>query len=297
MIKLLRIGHATFETPDLAKAVDYYTQVAGLALAGRETGRAFLATKIGQLAIELQEGAQARCNKLSFEVAPNADFADLQKNLSGHGVKSELRSDSVPGQPKVLTFQDPKGTTIELFNQWSYLGNQEQVVGVGPLKLGHVAFTVPDPKATADFYAQVLGFRMSDWIGDFFVFMRCNADHHTVNFIAGKSNNMHHIAFELRDFSHLQNACDLLGQKNIPINWGPVRLGPGHNVAAFHRNHDDWVVEFYAELDQMKDEELGYFEPRPWHRDRPQRPKVWESHQVAYIWGPPPTPDFMRRRD
>jgi len=297
MIKLLRIGHATFETPDLAKAVDYYTQVAGLALAGRETGRAFLATKIGQLAIELQEGAQARCSKLSFEVAPNADFADLQKNLSGHGVKSELRSDSVPGQPKVLTFQDPKGTTIELFNQWSYLGNQEQVVGVGPLKLGHVAFTVPDPKATADFYAQVLGFRMSDWIGDFFVFMRCNADHHTVNFIAGKSNNMHHIAFELRDFSHLQNACDLLGQKNIPINWGPVRLGPGHNVAAFHRNHDDWVVEFYAELDQMKDEELGYFEPRPWHRDRPQRPKVWESHQVAYIWGPPPTPDFMRRRD
>ena len=297
MIKVLRIGHAAFETPDLAKAVDYYTQVAGLALAGRETGRAFLATKIGQLAIELQEGAQARCSKLSFEVAPNADFADLQKNLSGHGVKSELRSDSVPGQPRVLTFQDPKGTTIELFNQWSYLGNQEQVVGVGPLKLGHVAFTVPDPKATADFYAQVLGFRMSDWIGDFFVFMRCNADHHTVNFIAGKSNNMHHIAFELRDFSHLQNACDLLGQKNIPINWGPVRLGPGHNVAAFHRNHDDWVVEFYAELDQMKDEELGYFEPRPWHRDRPQRPKVWESHQVAYIWGPPPTPDFMRRRD
>ena len=297
MIKVLRIGHATFETPDLAKAIDYYTQVAGLALAGRETGRAFLATKIGQLAIELQEGAQPRCSKLSFEVAPNADFADLQKNLSGHGVKSELRSDSVPGQPMVLTFQDPKGTTIELFNQWSYLGNQEQVVGVGPLKLGHVAFMVPDPKATADFYAQVLGFRMSDWIGDFFVFMRCNADHHTVNFIAGKSNNMHHIAFELRDFSHLQNACDLLGQKNIPINWGPVRLGPGHNVAAFHRNHDDWVVEFYAELDQMKDEELGYFEPRPWHRDRPQRPKVWESQQVATIWGPPPTPDFMRRRD
>jgi len=295
MIKVLRIGHATFETPDLAKAIDYYTQVAGLALAGREKGRAFLATKIGQLAIELQEAARPRCSKLSFEVAPNADFADLQKNLSGHGVKSELRSDSVPGQPKVLTFQDPKGTTIELFNQWSYLGNQEQVVGVGPLKLGHVAFMVPDPKATADFYEKVLGFRMSDWIGDFFVFMRCNADHHTVNFIAGKSSSMHHIAFELRDFSHLQNACDLLGQKNIAINWGPVRLGPGHNVAAFHRNHDDWVVEFYAELDQMKDEELGYFEPRPWHRDRPQRPKVWESHQVAYIWGPPPTPDFLRR--
>ena len=297
MIKVLRIGHATFETPDLAKAIDYYTQVAGLALAGREAGRAFLATKIGQLAIELQEGAQPRCSKLSFEVAANADFAAMQKELSSHGVKSELRNDSIPGLPKLLALQDPKGTEIELFNEWSYLGNHQQVVGVGPLKLGHVAFVVQDPKATAEFYKQVLGFRESDWIGDFFVFLRCNADHHAVNFITGKNAKMHHIAFELRDFSHLQNACDLFGERKIPIIWGPVRLGPGHNVATFHRNHDDWVVEFYTELDQMKDEELGYFDPRPWHQDRPQRPKVWDRHDLAYVWGPPPTPDFFRGRD
>jgi hypothetical protein len=118
-----------------------------------------------------------------------------------------------------------------------------------------------------------------------------------VNFIRGNSAKMHHIAYELRDFSHLQTACDLFGERKIPIIWGPVRLGPGHNVAAFHRDHDDWVVEFYTELDQMKDEELGYFDPRPWHRDRPQRPKVWDAKQVAYMWGPPPTPDFMRNRD
>ena len=113
----------------------------------------------------------------------------------------------------------------------------------------------------------------------------------------GNAPVMHHIAFEVRDFSHLQNACDVLGQKKIPINWGPARLGPGHNVAVFHRNHDDWRVEFYAELDQMKDEELGYWDPRPWHRDQPQRPKVWDSYDVAFIWGLPPSADFMRRKD
>ena len=31
-------------------------------------------------------------------------------------------------------------------------------------------------------------------------------------------------------------------------------------------------VEFFCEMDQMKDEKLGYFDPRPWHQDRPQRP-------------------------
>ena len=38
MIKLRRIGHATFETPDLERQIDYFTQVVGLAPAGRENG-------------------------------------------------------------------------------------------------------------------------------------------------------------------------------------------------------------------------------------------------------------------
>jgi catechol 2,3-dioxygenase-like lactoylglutathione lyase family enzyme len=296
MIKVLRIGHAAFETPDLGKAIEHYTQVIGLALAGRDGKRAFMASKMGQLSIELVEGGQPRCSKLTFEVAANADLADMKKELAKHGVSADLRSDAVPGTSQVLSFADPKGTQIELFNAWSPIGNNGQVAGVGALKLGHVAFVTHEPKAMAKFYGEVLGFRISDWIGDFFVFMRCNADHHAVNFITGKTIKMHHIAFELRDFSHLQTACDLFGERKIPIIWGPVRLGPGHNVAAFHRDHDDWVIEFYAELDQMKDEELGYFDPRPWHHDRPQRPKVWDPKQ-SNIWGPPPTPDFFRNRD
>jgi hypothetical protein len=45
------------------------------------------------------------------------------------------------------------------------------------------------------------------------------------------------------------------------------------------------------------DESLGYFDPRPWHRDRPQRPKVWGSDAPRDIWGPPPTRDYLRQRD
>jgi catechol 2,3-dioxygenase-like lactoylglutathione lyase family enzyme len=296
MIKLLRLGHATFETPDIEKAIEHHTQVIGLSLAGRDGSRVFLATRTGQLAVELQQGLQSKCTKLAFEVPATADFADIRRELQQHGVASEERNDSVPGLSKVLSFQDPKGTSIELFRDWSYVGNEQQVVGAGVFKLGHIAFFVPEPQAMVEFYGKVLGFRISDWIGDFFVFMRCNADHHTVNFIKGDKINMHHIAYEVRDFAHLQSACDVLGQRKIPIAWGPTRLGPGHNVAIFHRDHDDWITEFYAELDQMKDEELGYYDPRPWHRDRPQRPKVWDNAVVAQIWGPPPTPDFLRRK-
>ena len=298
MIKVRRIGHATFETPDLHRLIDYHTHVTGLALVGRDADHAFFAAKTGQVVIELRRAAQARCAKLSFEVAAGEDFGSMARRLSEHGLKSERRSDSAPGITDVLAFRDPKGTEIELFKEWQSIGRGQSVTGIGVLKLGHIAFCVDDPKPISDFYAQVLGFKVSDWIDDFFVFMRCNADHHTVNFITGPHGTMHHIAFELRDFSHLQNACDLFGQKDIKIVWGPVRLGPGHNVAAFHRNPDDQVVEVYAELDQMKDEELGYYDPRPWHKDHPQRPKVWPRGEGSlYVWGPPPTPDFRRARE
>jgi catechol 2,3-dioxygenase-like lactoylglutathione lyase family enzyme len=296
MVKPRRIGHATFETPDLDKAITYHTQVNGLVLVAREKNRAFLASKVGLLIVELDRGDQPRCIKLAFEVSANSDFNELARELAKDGIKSEQRTDGLPGIPKVLAFEDNKGTTIELFSQWSYLGRHEQVRGAGPLKLGHVAFVVQDPQATADFYHKVMGFRVSDWIGDFFVFMRCNTDHHTVNFIRGKNTKMHHIAFELKDFSHLQDSCELLGQRKIPIIWGPLRHGPGHNVATYHRDHDDHVVEFFCELDQMFDEELGYFEPRPWHHDQPQRPKVWTPGQTT-VWGPAPMPDFHRDRD
>jgi catechol 2,3-dioxygenase-like lactoylglutathione lyase family enzyme len=297
MIKALRIGHASLDTPDLERAIEYYTQVVGFMLTAREKDQAFLASRIGQLAIELRQGSERRCSKLSFEVAADIELADIARDLAGHGVNAELRSDPSPASPKVVAFRDPKGTAIELFNEWRPLCNNEPVAGAGAIKLGHVAFVVQDPKTMAEFYTKVLGFRVSDWIGDFFVFLRCNADHHAVNFITGKNTMMHHIAFELRDCSHLTAACDLFGERGIPIIWGPVRLGPGHNVATFHRNSDDWVVEFYAELDQMKDEELGYFDPRPWHRDRPQRPKVWEGGKATFMWGLQPAPDFFRGRD
>jgi catechol 2,3-dioxygenase-like lactoylglutathione lyase family enzyme len=295
MIHVRRLGHASFETPDLARAIDYYTSTAGLFVAEREKDRAYLVTGLGQLAVELVSGSESRCSKLSFEMPADTDLADCARELTKHGVASDLLSSAVPGMPKVLSFQDPKGTTIELFADWSFLPVAAASGVIAPLKLGHLAFVVPDPKPLVKFYTEVLGFRISDWIEDFFVFLRCNADHHVVNFIQGSKVMMHHVAFELQDFSRIQGACELLGQKRIPIAWGPVRLGPGHNVAIFHRNPDDQMIELYVELDQMKEEGLGYFEPRPWHRDRPQRPKVWPRSD-NYIWGPPPTPDFLRAR-
>lgn len=293
MIKARRIGHASFTAPDIERQIDYYREVVGLHLVDRESNRAFMGTNSGQLAVVIEKGERESCTRLSFEVSPSQSFAEMAKHLASLGFTSETRKDSIPGLADVLVFNDSKGTSIELFSEPRFVPKGPKLGGAVALKLGHLAFVVPDPKAAAEFYESVLGFRTSDWIGDYFVFLRCGVDHHTVNFIRGPRVKMHHIAFEMRDTAHLHNALDQLGQKKVDVIWGPVRHGPGHNVAAYHFNPDGQMVEFFAELDRMSDEESGYFDPKPWHRDLPQRPKVWDPAQQRDMWGAPPTAKFI----
>jgi catechol 2,3-dioxygenase-like lactoylglutathione lyase family enzyme len=296
MIQARRFAHATFETPDIDRQIDYFTQVAGLVLAERVNGRAFLATRLGDLAVELDKGEHSRCLRLAFQTDPQTEFDDIRKGLQAEDVRCEVRNDAAPGIAKMLAFSDPKGTVCEVFaTQTPIAKKQQQVHGIGPFKLGHLAFVVQEPKVFADFYSRVLGFRVSDWIEDWFVFMRCGADHHTINFVKGKRTQMHHVAFELKDWAHVQGACDFLGSRNIPIIWGPGRHGPGHNVYTYHRNPDDQIIEMFTELDKMLDESLGYFDPKPWHRDRPQKPKVWTF--PTDIWGMAPSAEYTRQRD
>jgi catechol 2,3-dioxygenase-like lactoylglutathione lyase family enzyme len=168
-------------------------------------------------------------------------------------------------------------------------------VGIVPHKLGHVAFHVTDVKATTRFYCDVLGFRVSDWMGDYFSFLRCGVDHHTINLVETGSNKHFHTAFELRDWAHIQCACDFLSKHRYKILWGPGRHGIGHNLFTYHRGPNGLITELFAELDQMKDEALGYFDPRPWHRDNPQRPKTWpKTPDAANLWGPMPPDEMMQ---
>ncbi|MEA2292213.1 MAG: hypothetical protein QOF17_1236, partial [Solirubrobacteraceae bacterium] len=147
MIKAKRIGHATFETPDLERQIDYYQQVVGLKLVAREGKRAFLASAVGQLAIVLEQGPRQRCARLAFEVGRELGADEIGRRLAEHGLRSDKCSDAVPGAAPLVTFTDPKDTVIELFSDWSFLDVGEPAGGVVPFKLGHVAFFTRDPQA------------------------------------------------------------------------------------------------------------------------------------------------------
>jgi catechol 2,3-dioxygenase-like lactoylglutathione lyase family enzyme len=285
MIKILRAGHATLTTPDLDREVDYYSDVLGLIVIARDKNHAFLATRTGLEAIALERGDRSELTRLSFQVAADADFATCARELSEHGIKSEQRNGISPGAARALTFTDLKGTVIELYSEYQFARDDGRQATITPLKLGHVAHRVDDVQKAVKFYTEIMGFRVSDWHADHFAFLRCSVDHHTVNFVYDAKPQLHHIAFEVKDWPELLRASDFLARKNIHLVWGPGRHIIGHNIAAYHRNADNVRVELYCEMDQMTNEALGYFDPRPWHQDRPQYPKVWPKETLRNYWG------------
>ena len=284
-IDVRRLGHATLWTPDIERQIEYYTEVVGLQLIERVKDRAFLATREGLESICLEKGDKPELARLAFQVAPGGDLSELSKRLTAADIRNERRSGTSPGVKDCIVFKDAKGTEIEVFAEYTFATRERRPGTIQPLKLGHVAYRCHDVQKVVKFYEDHLGFRTSDWRGNTFAFQRCGMDHHTVNFVIDEEQKLHHIAFEVKDWGEVHRAAEHLARHDIRLVWGPGRHIIGHNIAIYHRNWDEVRVEFFCEMDQMRDETLGYFDPRPWHQDTPQRPKVWGKETLRNYWG------------
>ncbi len=74
-----------------------------------------------------------------------------------------------------------------------------------PRKLSHVVTTSTDPAATRRFFADGLGFRVSDEIGGLgAAFLRCSTDHHNLLVQPGPLAFLHHTAWEMDDVDAVQ---------------------------------------------------------------------------------------------
>ena len=57
MIRVKKISHASYETPDLAAQTEYYTDVLGLSLVGSEKGVTYLGGAVDHHSIALRDGS------------------------------------------------------------------------------------------------------------------------------------------------------------------------------------------------------------------------------------------------
>jgi len=290
-----KLGFFELRTPDVERITTYYEQALGLAVTERSQSTTYLATGPDHHCVVVAAGAPDGRARLGFELTCGLDQA--ASRLSAAGVANSRRTDPEPGIVDALALTEPvTGTPIVLYERQAPIDAPSVTPLTRPTKLGHLAGYVTDLATVRGFYEELLGFRWSDMVGDFFVFLRCNADHHAINLLqSDKRSGLFHVAFEMRDIVHLKDELDVLAANGIRLEWGPGRHGPGHNIFTYHRDPDGNIVELFTEIDVIRDERAAEFEPRPWHETRPQRPQVWDpTDEAANKWGPL-SPGFIDR--
>jgi catechol-2,3-dioxygenase len=291
LVRVAKLGYLAFDTSDVERLTAYYADALGFAVTERAGGSVYLTTGADHHCVVITAGEPRARTRIGFEIHGVID--DAAERLAGAGIPFERRTDPEPGIGVSLAIEDPVGVSLHLYEAQT-TSSHSSVPGVRPTKLGHIASHVPNLTDIQVFYEDVLGFRWSDTVGDYFAFMRCGPDHHTLNFIArpdarGEYDGMFHVAYEMRDLSHLRDGLDHLSKHGYILEWGPGRHGAGHNIFSYHRDPDFNLVELFTELDLIFDEHTGHFEPRPWHEEYPQGPRVWEPGQPSSnIWGPKP---------
>src|SRR5262245_49900124 len=96
MIRVKKIAHAVYEMPDVDKQSEYYTEVIGLTLTDKGKDAVYLASTVDHHSVVLRKGSQAKCVRLGFQIAPEDDLGAFEKQVQGHGIKTQRRKDPEP---------------------------------------------------------------------------------------------------------------------------------------------------------------------------------------------------------
>jgi catechol 2,3-dioxygenase len=130
-------------------------------------------------------------------------------------------------------------------------------------KIGHVVLHVKDIPASTRFYADVLGFKVSDVYGDDMmpggaVFMRLGTDHHGVALFQAARGpvvgaGMNHMAFEVGSLDEVVQARNHLRRMGVNIDFEGRRRA-GVQIAVEFRDPDGHRLEIYWGIDQVGSE-------------------------------------------
>jgi catechol 2,3-dioxygenase-like lactoylglutathione lyase family enzyme len=127
-------------------------------------------------------------------------------------------------------------------------------------KIGHVVLNVADVERSARFYAEVLGFQVSDaypeqMVKGGMVFLRCNPDHHGIALVGSAeapagNTDLNHVAFEVGSLDEVVRAHDHLREHGVPIDFAGRRRA-GCQIAVEFRDPDGHRLEIYWGIDQV----------------------------------------------
>jgi len=215
-----------------------------------------------------------------WEVADSAALSAIADRVEAAGVKVTAEPRNVADDrfvAEVISFNDPGGNRVEVFHgpliadEPFQPGRTISGFRTGAMGLGHAVLVVPDVEAARVFYMDVMGFKLSDYMGELFkaYFFHINGRHHSLAIIQGPEKKIHHLMVELCSLDDVGQGYDLAEQREDGIG---VTLG---------RHTNDFMTSFYANSPSNFMVEYGW-------GGREIDPETWvatELHDGPSMWG------------
>jgi catechol 2,3-dioxygenase-like lactoylglutathione lyase family enzyme len=137
-----------------------------------------------------------------------------------------------------------------------------------PICCDHVMPRSTDVAAEMAFATGPFGLRQSSQVdapdvGPVMSFYRCRTLYHCYAVARSRTNGLHHVQFTLKDAPAVFAAHErMAADPEVEIVWGPVRHGPGHNIAFYFRDRVGNFVEYSAEEELILDDDT--YAPQHW---------------------------------
>ena len=272
-----QLSHIALRVADVSSSADFYADVVGLSEHRRSQDDAHvrLGWGAGQHALDLFPGPPA-LDHLGVEIPDPRELDQVLAALQARGVSvSALETEA--GHPDSYRVRDPEDRVIELHGRVDRSGEVGAAMGRRPVRLQHITFATGAMEDLVDFYAGVMGFRISDRMGSVFTWLRCGAEHHTVAMVTADSPGLDHFSFDLGRWGDFKDWADHLSRRRVPLTWGPGRHGPGNNLFLMFDDPDHNRIELSAEMETYFDE-LATYPPRTWAAEQ----------RTVNLWGPAP---------
>jgi len=238
--------------------VDFYTRLWGLAIVAQEDGLAYLGSPIGseQFSLRLRRSAQNRVDLLAMSVKSRADVDALAGRLAKASIQIDRSPQALttPGGGYGFRFFDCDGRVIEV--SADVASNEPRAAlphEAIPRKLSHVVFNSADIDKTTRFYAEHLGFRVSDWLENIMCFLRCGPQHHILAITRATRAALNHVAWEMDDIDGYMRATGRLNRGGYKTIWGPGRHGAGDNTFSYILDPSGNIAEFTAEMETVNE--------------------------------------------
>jgi catechol 2,3-dioxygenase-like lactoylglutathione lyase family enzyme len=97
MIRVKKIAHAVYEVPDVEKQTEYYTEILGLTVTGKDKDVVYLASTVDHHSVVLRKGSQPQCTRVGFQIGPDDDLDAFERQV--RATASRPPAKRIPSRP------------------------------------------------------------------------------------------------------------------------------------------------------------------------------------------------------